>query len=255
MWTRASTSSASDAAVRLALALLLLAAAAVTGAAGADGSPADSPFDPTSGYEQRQIEGWTIYVNKKLLAENELAARALALLQARLIEVRGLLPEPALGHLLKVPIWMELTSRRFPGGCYHPSRQWLQNNGVNPDKAGAIEFGNAANFLGWSRTQPAMVLHELAHAYHHRVLTHADATVKQAYEQARTGRKYEEVLYFDGKRKRAYAMNNEQEYFAELTEAYFGANDFFPFVKPELKEHDPAGFEMVRSAWSRDPQR
>ena len=254
MWMRGSTSSGCEAARRVLLAAVLLAICTAAGDAADNAQNADAAFDPTADYQVRQVEGWTVYVNQKLLAEAPLCERVLKLLQARLIEARGLLPEAALGHLEKVPIWMELTSRRFPGGCYHPSRRWLESNGVNPDKAGAIEFGNAANFLGWSRTQPAMILHELAHAYHHRVLTHADESVNAAFEQAKSSGEYEQVLYFNGERKRAYALNNAQEYFAELSEAYFSTNDFYPFVKPELKEHDPAGFEMVQKAWHKPAQ-
>jgi hypothetical protein len=59
------------------------------------------------------------------------------------------------------------------------------------------------------------------------------------------------VLYYDGQPKRAYALNNDQEYFAELTEAYFGTNDFYPFVRPEVEQFDPVGFAMLKSAWER----
>ena len=52
-------------------------------------------------------------------------------------------------------------------------------------------------------------------------------------------------------RERAYGMNNPQEYFAELTEAYFGTNDFYPFVKPELAEHDAQGYAAIESLWRR----
>ena len=31
------------------------------------------------------------------------------------------------------------------------------------------------------------------------------------------------------------------EYFAELSEAYFGTNDFYPFVRGELQTTRPAG--------------
>ena len=44
-------------------------------------------------------------------------------------------------------------------------------------------------------------------------------------------------------------MNNEKEYFAEATEAYFGRNDFQPFTRDELKEFDPEMFEMIRRVW------
>ena len=44
-------------------------------------------------------------------------------------------------------------------------------------------------------------------------------------------------------------MSNEKEYFAEGTEAYFGANDFYPFVRGELKEHDPGFYEVLKEIW------
>lgn len=42
---------------------------------------------------------------------------------------------------------------------------------------------------------------------------------------------------------------NEKEYFAELTEAYFGKNDFYPFTRAELKTHDPKGYRMIEAVW------
>jgi hypothetical protein len=40
-----------------------------------------------------------------------------------------------------------------------------------------------------------------------------------------------------------------QEYFAELSEAYWGKNDFYPFTRSELLQHDPLGYEAVKRAW------
>ena len=42
------------------------------------------------------------------------------------------------------------------------------------------------------------------------------------------------------------------EYFAELSESYFGTNDFYPFIRAELKVHDPRGFEVLKAAWARE---
>jgi hypothetical protein len=39
------------------------------------------------------------------------------------------------------------------------------------------------------------------------------------------------------------------EYFAEATEAFFGTNDFYPFVRAELKRHDPAAYELMNELW------
>ena len=43
-------------------------------------------------------------------------------------------------------------------------------------------------------------------------------------------------------------MTTPQEYFAELTEACFGKNDFYPFNRNELKEHDPGGYVVIEKA-------
>ena len=40
------------------------------------------------------------------------------------------------------------------------------------------------------------------------------------------------------------------EYFAELSEAYFGENDFYPFNREELKAFDLEGFEAIESLWN-----
>jgi len=46
-----------------------------------------------------------------------------------------------------------------------------------------------------------------------------------------------------------YAANNDKEYFAEGTEAYFYRNDFYPFVRAELKEHDPVLHDLLEEIW------
>ena len=45
-------------------------------------------------------------------------------------------------------------------------------------------------------------------------------------------------------------MSNEREYFAGLTEAYFGRNAQSPFGANELKSRDPDGFRLVERAWN-----
>jgi hypothetical protein len=209
-------------------------------------------YDATSCYETRSIEGWNVLVNKTLLAAGDgLAQDVIALLRVKLFEVARVLPEKALGELRRVPIWIELKNDDCPGACYHPSKKWLTTNGYNPEKARSIEIGNARNFLSWSLHQPFMMLHELAHAYHHRVLGYDDRDIRNAYEEAKKRKAYEAVLRYDGSRVRAYAMNNDQEYFAELSEAYFGTNDFYPFVRAEVREHDPLMFETLTKVWGR----
>ena len=41
----------------------------------------------------------------------------------------------------------------------------------------------------------------------------------------------------------------EKEFFAELTECYFGSNDFYPFVAGELKQAEPEIFALLADIW------
>jgi hypothetical protein len=212
---------------------------------------ATKPFVPTEGYEQRTIEGWKVHVNRELLeARAELGLRAMELLRIKLKNVQEVVPAGALAALQKVPIWLGVDDYAAPNACYHPSADWLRRHGWNPDKAGAVEIGNAAIFIDWSRTQPMMVLHELAHAYHHQVLGHRNAGIRASFERARASGLYDSVKHVNGRMQRAYALNNDQEFFAEMSEAFFGRNDFFPFTRDELKEHDPETFKMIETLWN-----
>ncbi len=211
----------------------------------------------TDQYEKREVEGWTVWVNRRLLTDKaELGRRALRLLETKLYEVGRVVPEPGCRELRKVPVWLGVDDGHAPCAEYHPSREWLRRNGYNPDKAKCVEIGCADKFLKWSRHQPMMVLHELAHAYHHQVVGHKHPGWRAAYDAAVAGGKYEAVLCHDGRTKRAYAMSNIQEYFAELTECFFGTNDFYPFVRAELQEHDPEAFRLLQKLWShrQDPR-
>ncbi len=228
------------------LTLILFPAAAL-----AADEPEEPKYEPTSNYLQRNIEGWTVYVNHRLLEDQkELGRRTLKLLKVKLYDINRVVPSKALEKLHQVPIWVELKHPRHPCACYHPDKGWLIANDFNPQKAGAVEIANAAAFLRWTRQQPSMVLHELVHGYHHQFLGGYDSPeIAAAYKRAKQSKSYESVLHINGRKQRAYALNNPQEYFAELTEAWFGTNDFYPFVRAEVVEHDPEMAKLLRKLW------
>ncbi len=208
-------------------------------------------FDPVTRYEPKQIEGWRVLVNRALLddAHQKLADRTLKVLGEHLFRVSRVVPAGSLAKLRQIPIWVELAHPLHPCMCYHPDAGWLREHGMNPEKAGAVEIANAENFLAWTIDQPWMLLHELAHGYHHRVLGHDHAGINACFDQAVASKSYESVLRINGRRERAYALSNAKEYFAECTEAFLGTNDFYPFVRAELKEHDPAMYELLSTIW------
>ena len=84
-----------------------------------------------------------------------------------------------------------------------------------------------------------MALHELAHAYDDR-RPDRTAAVDAAFASAKA-----RALYAEG----TYAMTNADEYFAELSEAYFARNDIYPHVREDLRTHDLDGFTAIEAAW------
>lgn len=211
-------------------------------------------------YATTWMEGWTVRLHPALLTdptpgEPPIGREAQRVLEHELFEAARALPEAALEHLRSVPIWLSVGEERWPGGVYHPSPEWLEENGYDPRLAGSIQIGDAATFLAWERDQPSILIHELAHAWHHQVLGYDHRGLIDAFETANASGAYEGVLRNGGRVERAYALTNVQEYFAELTEAAFGTNDFFPFVRVELAGHDPGGLAAVLAAWEQEAGR
>jgi hypothetical protein len=237
--------------MKVTLLLTILALAGWPSALSLGDEPKDAKYDPIEKYAEQKLEGWKVLVNKDLLAKEHdaLRGKVIKLLGSHLYNVTRVVPAPALGKLQKIPIWVERFERHHPCMCYHVSPGWLRSHDMNPLKAGAVEIANARNFLTWTHQQPWMVLHELAHGYHHQVLGFDNAEVKACYDQAVAAKSYESVLHWDGRKVRHYALTNDKEYFAEATEAYFGTNDFYPFVRAELKKHDPRGYELLEKLW------
>jgi len=217
---------------------------------------APRPFDPTDAYEMNTIEGWVVRVNKRMIAEQpELARKSLELLKFQLYQITRVVPAPALEKIRTVPIWVEQDDALVICMCYHPDRDWVVSHGLNPEKAHCVEIGNARRFLEWEKTQPWMVLHELAHAYHHLFLPDGfeNTDVQAAFDSAKEQKLYDHVLRENGRTEKAYAMTNAMEYFAECSEAFFGTNDFYPFVRAEFEKYDPTGYEVLSRAWGVDP--
>jgi len=206
-------------------------------------------FTPTEDYQRQNMQGWTILVNPALNKHPKLHADTLALLNDHLYRITRKIPQPALDHLREQKVWVEYKMPKTACMCYHVSRHWLGPNGYNPEKEGSIEVGNAQAFLEWTQGQPWMVLHELAHGYHHQVLGYGHPGVREAWEAKVKQGDYDEVFDINGRNRKHYALTNDTEYFAETTEAFFGTNDFHPFVKGELMKIDPKGTRLMEKTW------
>lgn len=241
------------------LAALPLAHATGLGAAAPDQSPTTDVAPPPIIRESRMILGWTLHIHRDLLRDQvEPTAQALELLERQLSEILRVVPAPAVEELKKVPLYFSPEDPGGkPGAAFHPNRGWLVANGRDPIMTEAVEFTNIRIFAAEVRRMPNFVLHELAHAYHFRTLPKGfgNVEIKAAYDRAKSSGSYQRVERWLGNGKpntfeSAYAMSNPMEYFAETTEAYFCRNDFFPFTREELKQHDPDMAALVERLWN-----
>ncbi len=210
------------------------------------------PAKPTS-HTERKLEGWTVRVDDRLLKapDDELGKRALKFLENKLSEIKVVVPEDKVRKLQTVTIVLDLTHGNLGPMQYHPSADWLKGNGYSTDLAKCVHLPRAAD-LATKRNineQPWVILHELAHAYHDQLLGFDEPRVKEAFEKYKKSGRGEKALLYNGNRVKHYALTNHKEFFAEMTESYFGANDFFPFNRAEMKESEPEIYELMAHVW------
>ena len=200
------------------------------------------------------VEGWPVEwnpvfkkeENKKLFME---VKKALANHLQRITYI--LEPEKVI-RLRKLFIRIDL-NHSLGNMQYHPSKAWLIKNNHDPSLEKRVHVPRANNLLKkdqWAK-HPYVILHELAHSYHDQVLGFDHKEIISAYVRAEKERLYERVLLFRGGKTRHYARTNHKEFFAEMTETYLGVNDFYPFVRAELKEHDPKTFQLMEKIWGK----
>jgi len=205
-------------------------------------------------HEVRQIEGWTVHVDTQLLAGEhaETGERALRVLANKLFEITRIVPADRLAHLRRVAIYFDF-DHALRNMQYHPNAGWLRQHGYDPAMEKAVHIPSVRHFLDniCPRQQPFAVLHELSHAYHDQVLGWNYPPIRKAYERALASKQYESCLVRGGRKARHYAMTNHKEFFAEMTEAYLGTNDFWPFVRWELRDADPKTYALMERIWTK----
>jgi hypothetical protein len=201
----------------------------------------------------REIDGWTVRVDERLLRREHagVGLRALRLLESRLVAISFVVPEKALVKLRGVVVQLDYAHGELVPMQYHPDAGWLRENGYSERLAKCVHIPSVADFLDLRgiHGQPWVVLHELAHAYHDQVLGFEDARVAAAWRKFRDGGKYRNVLTVSGQRGEHYGLTDEKEFFAEMTEAYFGSNDFYPFVAGELREAEAEIYGLLGELW------
>jgi hypothetical protein len=163
-------------------------------------------------HTQRDIEGWTVHIDNRLLAADDKTAgdHALRILANRLYDIKHVVPADKVKQLQKIPIWLDKTHGKLRPAQYHPSKGWLKANGYSEDLTRCVHIPVAKEFasVGHQRVQPWSVLHELAHAYHDQVLGFDHAEVRAAFERYNTSGKGKNVLHINVNYSKNYALMN-----------------------------------------------
>jgi hypothetical protein len=203
---------------------------------------------------QRDIEGWTCHIDTQLVdsEHKSLGDETLRIVANQLFEIKLLLPAERVADLQKVHILVDRAYKDLKPAQYHPSADWLRDHGHDVAMLHRrVHIPNAHAFTERRHLshQPCVMLHELAHAYHDQVLNFEDRQIKERFGAATEAGLYGSVLHIDGKERKHYALTDHKEFFAEMTEAYVRTNDFFPFVRSELKRHDPETYRLLEGIW------
>ena len=213
---------------------------------------AEQPPLPTA-HTTRNIEGWTVRVDDRLLHGDGAAVggRALKLLTARLVAITIVVPEKSLAKLRAITIELDLNHGDLRSMQYHPDAGWLKEHGYSEKLAKCVHIPEVEDFLSPAENlrMPWVVLHELAHAFHDQVIGFEEPRVAAAWKAFRDSGKYQSVLTSPGHLREHYGLTDPKEFFAEMTECYFGSNDFHPFVAGELKQAEPEIFALLADIW------
>jgi len=196
-----------------------------------------------------QINGFEIIINNDVGADDR--NKIIEQLKLNIGDVNRIFDSTVLVKLKKCKIF--ITKNGLPNGAtvYHQSAEWLKENGKDPAMAHGIEIGNIKNFIEWNNlNQPSILIHELAHFWMDVIIGNNDLEIEQNYNRIASTKKYDSVEYNLGGIKRAYALTNKYEYFAESSEAFFGRNDFYPFDRNDLKSYDLNTFELIKNKWT-----
>lgn len=211
-------------------------------------------YEPESAYSTRVVRGFTVKIHETVAEHDKDAEELLREIDGQLGHIEKVLTADQLETLRKIRIWVEWDRKPRGAAEFHVSAGFLKANDYHPDKLHGVEISNTRNFVAWSRkAQPWCMMHELAHAYHFTVLGEKHEPLQAAYRQAIERKLYEKVKHVNGRTEKAYAATNPAEYFAELTEAYLGKNDFEPFIRRELEKHDPVGYRLMQTVWEQKP--
>ena len=131
----------------MAVTLLMGLFVAKAGPEAVGGSKPGKRFDPVI----REIEGWRVQIDPKMLEGDHSAAgaKALTMLASNLVRITIMIPEERLKQLQTIGIWIEHDHPEIDvePGPYHPGAEWLVEPGYDDRLAKKVHVTRAASLL------------------------------------------------------------------------------------------------------------
>ena len=231
-------------------------------------------------FSKRVVGGWNVYFECVIAYQSALLSKIETDFDADLKYINSLLPTKIITELKEsTDIFVILSQKAsgtakmdyWEGGAFYKIPFGQNTPGRPVGYAGSIVM-DAKQWNATNKYQPAVLLHEIAHAWHcinwiqiDQVsgpigCFFGDTQISEAYEAAMSAGIYNAVNrrtpddmeneLGEENLVKAYAAENRIEYFAELTEAWFWENDYYPHNREELLEHDPLGAAAIEAAWN-----
>jgi hypothetical protein len=205
---------------------------------------------------QRIPGEWKIYVERDMAsARPDLTDQATHKLQQTLSDILVRLP-PQASNMIRGLNFYLMWGNTSPLGGMRSGLRTVLHGGANslplydPAWDNAVVIYNAPFFLA-SEWAHKTLTHEIAHAWHLKQWPAKYAPILASWQHAKNIGLYRNVVDYRGKNvASAYALNNQMEYFAEISAIYFVGGHHFPFDRAGLKQYDPEGYRMVETVWN-----
>ncbi len=207
------------------------------------------------GYRTLQIAGFVVLAAPQVVEPPEDFERSpLQVLEGELKTIGRIVHAQALAELRKLTIWAEWDEVQALGNgrsgkalavYYGGSQRGMLAAGMNPLKANNITILSTRDLTREHQpgndSKRCVLLHEMVHAVHHKILGFDNPKVVAAYQQALERGKLE---------RGSYAATNPAEFLAEMSCAYLDRLQYFPRDREELRKHDPATYQLMATIWS-----
>jgi len=146
-------------------------------------------------YNATNIEGWDVYIEQEISVDAKFMLAVFDRITKSLQHINKNVPKDRVAQINKFPIWVS-NEPNYPDFRpeekaqipFHLSEEWLRENRLNPFMAPGVHVINPYYIISYTKHfewQPLVLLHELSHGLHMKVLTDLEKKlIDRAYENA-----------------------------------------------------------------------